>query len=73
MLIVAEKEGRTGDVEGLERNIIREGWREHWANLRAADTRAFSNYLAKAEGAVTLSKGIFAQCAISRLPGKPQV
>ena len=57
MLIVAEKEGGTGDVEGLGRNITGEGWGEHWANLRATETRAFFNYLAKTEGRLSSARG----------------
>ena len=57
ILIVAEKEGRTSDIEGLVKNITRQGWWEHLANLRATDTRAFFNYLAKAEGRLPSARG----------------
>ena len=52
MLIRAEQEGATEDIESHVQNISRDGWREHSAGIRVSDTKASFSYLAKADGRV---------------------
>ena len=52
MLIRAEQEGATEDIESHVQNISRDGWREHSAGIQVSDAKASFSYLAKADGRV---------------------